>query len=221
MLNVPNLIWLLVLLWSLELGIWSFNLAPLFLTFAAQILNISRPTGIQIKPMKISLLSITTIFALALSSWAADVKLTDVHICCPSCVKGVATATAPVTGLKAVASQDDSTISLSAPDTATLQKGVDALTAAGYFGKSSDPAIKVNAATGAKDQKVKELKIEDLHLCCNSCVKSVNRVLGGVSGVSTNNATKGAKVFTVTGDFNDKEVMNALQGAGLTGKVAK
>jgi copper chaperone CopZ len=173
------------------------------------------------KPMKINILSITTVFALALSVRAADVKLTDVHICCPSCVKGVATATAKVTGLTAVASQDEGTISLSAADTATLQKGADALTAAGYFGKSSDPAIKINAATGAKDQKVKELKIEDLHLCCNSCVKSVNRVLGGISGVSTNTAAKGAKVFTVTGDFNEKEVMTALQGAGLTGKVAK
>jgi copper chaperone CopZ len=65
------------------------------------------------------------------------------------------------------------------------------------------------------------MKIEDLHLCCNSCVKAVNRVLGGVSGVSTNNAAKGAKVFTVSGDFNEKEVMTALQSAGLTGKVAK
>src|SRR5436190_5138320 len=134
--------------------------------------------------MKITFFSLTTIFALALSARAADVKLSDVHICCPSCVKGVATATSKVPGLTAVASQDEGTISLTAADKATLQKGVDALTAAGYFGKSSDPTIKVDGATGAKDQKVKELKIEDLHLCCNSCVKSVNRVLGGISGVT-------------------------------------
>jgi copper chaperone CopZ len=171
--------------------------------------------------MKISFLSLPTVFALALSVQAADVKLSDVHICCASCVKGVATVASKVQGLTAVASQDDGTISLTAADKATLQKGVDALTAAGFYGKSSDPSIKVNGTTGAKDEKVKEMKIEDLHLCCNSCVKSVNKVLTGVPGVTGNTAVKGAKTFTVTGDFNEKDVMTALQGAGLTGKVAK
>jgi copper chaperone CopZ len=151
----------------------------------------------------------------------SSVKLTDVHLCCESCVKGVQKAVAKVPGVKAESDMDDKTISLNAPDAATLQKGVDSLVAAGYYGKSSDAAIKVNGETGAKDVKVKSLKIEDTHLCCPSCVKAVNKALGNVSGVTGNDAKKGATSFEVTGDFNEKDVMDALQKNGLTGHVAR
>jgi copper chaperone CopZ len=166
--------------------------------------------------------SILTILALALaiSARAADVTvtITDVHICCPSCVKGVAKAVADVKGLTAKADQDAGTVTLTGPDTATVQKGADALVAAGFFGKSSDPAIKLNAETGAKNQKAQSIKIEGLHLCCGKCVDSVNEALGTVPGVTGNTAAKGANSFEVTGNFNDKDVFNALQKAGLTGR---
>src|SRR5438045_3864928 len=160
---------------------------------------------------------------LAASVRAADVsaKLTDVHLCCQSCVKGVDKAVGTVSGVTAVSDMDERTISLTGPDTATVQKAVDALVAAGYYGKSSDAGIKVNAETGVKDQKVQSLQLEDVHLCCGKCVKSVNTALSSVSGVTTNTATKGAKSFTISGDFNDKEAVAALQKAGLTGHVAK
>ena len=166
----------------------------------------------------------TTILALALAGSAyaeATVKLTDVHLCCQSCVKGVQKAVAKVPGVKAESDMDDKTISLTAPDNATLQKGVDSLMAAGYYGKSSEADIKVNAETGAKDVKVQKLKIEDTHLCCGSCVKAVNKALADIPGVTGNTATKGATSFEVTGDFNEKAVFDALQKHGLTGKVAQ
>jgi periplasmic mercuric ion binding protein len=166
----------------------------------------------------------TTLVALALAGSAyadASVKLTDVHLCCQSCVKGVQKAVAKVPGVKAESDMDDKTISLTAPDAATLQKGVDSLTTAGYYGKSSDAAIKVNAETGAKDVKVEKLKIEDTHLCCGSCVKAVNKALADIPGVTGNTATKGATSFEVTGDFNEKAVFDALQKKGLTGHVAQ
>lgn len=166
----------------------------------------------------------TTLLALALAGSAyadASTKLSDVHLCCQSCVKGVQKAVAKVPGVKAESDMDEKTVSLTAPDAATLQKGVDSLVAAGYFGKSSDPAIKVSADTGAKDEKVKSMKIEDTHLCCGSCVKAVNKALNGVPGVTGNTAAKGATSFEVTGDFSQKDVMDALQKNGLTGKVAK
>jgi copper chaperone CopZ len=158
--------------------------------------------------------------AVTLSVRAADVTVTisDVHLCCSSCVKGVAAAEAGVTGVTAKADQDEGTVTLSGPDTATVQKGADALVAAGFFGKSSDPTIKINADTGAKDQKVTSIKIEGLHLCCGKCVKAVNEILGTVPGVTGNTAAKGAKSFEVTGNFNDKDVFDALQKGGLTGQ---
>jgi periplasmic mercuric ion binding protein len=161
--------------------------------------------------------------ALTVSVRAADVsvKLAGVHLCCQSCVKGVQKAVGQVPGVTAEADQDEGAVSLTGPDTATVQKAVDALVAAGYFGKSGNADIKVNAHTGARDQTVQSLQVEGVHLCCNKCVKSVNEALGSVTGVTANTAAKDAKTFTVTGNFNDKQVFDALQHAGLTGKAAK
>jgi copper chaperone CopZ len=173
--------------------------------------------------MKTILVSMTMAFALALSVRADDVsvKITDVHLCCDSCVKGAKAAVGKVPGATATVDKDEGTVSLMGPDKATVQKAADALVAAGYFGKSSDASIKINDSTGAKGEKVQSLKIEGLHLCCGKCVKTVNETLGMVSGVKANTATKGAKSFEITGDFNDKEAMTALQKAGLTGQVGK
>jgi copper chaperone CopZ len=173
--------------------------------------------------MKYFIASIVAAFALSLSVQAADVstKLTDVHLCCQSCVKGVAKAVETVSGVTATADMDEGTVSLTGPDAATLQKAADALVAAGYFGKSINPDIKIASATGAKGEKVQSLKVEDVHLCCGKCVKAVNTALESVPGVKANTATKGAKSFEVTGDFNDQEVFAALQKAGLTGHAGK
>jgi periplasmic mercuric ion binding protein len=173
--------------------------------------------------MKSILASAVLAFTVALSAHAADVstKLTDVHLCCQSCVKGANKAVGTVSGVTANADMDSDTVTLTGPDTATVQKAVDALTAAGYYGKSSNPDIKVNGDTGAKDEKVQSLKVEGVHLCCGKCVKAVTKALDTLPGVTGNTAAKGATSFTISGDFNEKDAMTALQNAGLTGHVAQ
>ena len=173
--------------------------------------------------MKNIILPIVIALLVAPAVRAGDVstKVTGVHLCCASCVKGVQKAVADVPGVKITASEDDRSVTLTGPDQATVQKATDSLVAAGYFGKSEDSAIQVRSATGAKNEKVKSLEIEGVHLCCGKCVKAVNTALGEVTGVAGNTATKGAKSFAVTGDFNDKDVFEALQKAGLTGKAVK
>jgi periplasmic mercuric ion binding protein len=173
--------------------------------------------------MKTTLTAICSMIALAVTVQAAEVTttLSDVHLCCQSCVKGVDSAVAKVDGITATCDREAGTVKLVGPDTATVQKAVDALTAAGYFGKSSEASIKVNAETGAKGQKVQSLEVEGVHLCCPKCVKAVNHALEDVPGVKGNTAAKGVKSFTVTGDFNDQDVFNALQKAGLTGQAGK
>ena len=168
--------------------------------------------------MKIIFTALALAFVMAAKAADVTVTITDVHICCQSCVKGVAKAVADVKGLTAKADQDAGTVTLTGSDTATVQKGADALVAAGFFGKSSDPAVKLSTETGAKNQKVQSIKIEGLHLCCGKCVTAVNNVLGTVPGVTGNTAAKGAASFDVTGNFNDKDVFDALQKAGLTGQ---
>ena len=167
--------------------------------------------------MKNTIATIMIALALTLSARAADVsvKISDVHLCCPSCVKGVERAVADVKGLSATADKDAGTVSLTGPDSATVQKGADALVAAGYFGKSGDARIKLVANTGAKGRKVQTLKLEGVHLCCGKCVSAVDKAVKSVAGVKEQTATKNAESFEVTGDFNDKEVVDALQKAGL------
>src|SRR5881394_2596366 len=144
-----------------------------------------------------------TLVAFGWSAQAADttVKLSNVHLCCNSCVKGVDKALSGVTGAKAQSDKDAGTVTISAHDKATAQKAVDALVAAGYFGKSSDAAIKVTANSSAKNGKVQSLKVTGVHLCCNKCVTSVTDALSKVPGVKGNTAAKGAESFEVTGEI--------------------
>jgi copper chaperone CopZ len=158
--------------------------------------------------------------ALAAPPAESKVTLSGVHLCCDNCVNGVTTALKPVTGVSATCDKAASTVALTAADKDTLQKAVDALIAAGYYGKSSDAAVKISTTTGAPEGKVKTLDIAGVHLCCNSCVTAVKGVLAKVDGVKTDTVKTRATSFTVTGDFDAKSVFTELQKAGLTGKVA-
>jgi mercuric ion binding protein len=168
-------------------------------------------------------LSLFAGFAFILSASAADVSVTlsNVHLCCKKCVNGVNKALKPVDGDTATVDQDAGTVQITGPDTATVQKGVDALVAAGYFGTSSDPSIKVDASTGASGKQVQTLEVKGVHVCCKSCVKAINEAVMGVPGVTGDTAAPGAKTFEVTGNFNDQAVFDALQKIGVTGKVAQ
>ena len=172
--------------------------------------------------MKVAALIASLAFVCIASASAESIaKITDVHLCCKSCVTGVEKAIAEVPDAKAAVDQDGGTVTLSGPNAATVQKAADALLAAGYFGKCHDSSVKLDASTGAKGQKVQSLKIEGVHLCCGKCVKAVDRAVKSVAGVKEQTAVKGAKTFEVSGDFNDQEVFTALQKEGLAGKVAK
>ena len=173
--------------------------------------------------MKGIILTVIAAFVLSLSARAADVtvKISEVHLCCKNCVAGVEKALEKVDGAKVEADQEAGTVTITGPDTVTVQKAAAALIKGGYFGKSSDPAIKMNARSGAKDQKVQSVKVEGVHLCCAKCVKAVDHAVKSVPGVKEQTAVKGAKSFEVTGDFNEKELFAALQKEGLCGKVGK
>ena len=158
--------------------------------------------------------------ALATPPADSTVTLSGVHLCCQNCVRGVTTALTPVKGVTANSDMAAGTVVLTAADKETLQKGVDALITAGYYGKSSDSAIKVSDATGAPEGKVKTLDITGVHLCCTSCVTAVKGVLGKIDGIKTDTVKSRATSFTVTGDFDAKNLFSELQKAGLTGKAA-
>ena len=169
----------------------------------------------------VTLASILVAFGWSAQAADTSVKLSNVHMCCNGCVKGVDKALSGVTGATAQSDKDAGTVTIKAPDRAGAQKAVDALVAAGYFGTSSDPAIKVISHSGEKAGKVQSLKVTGVHLCCNKCVTSVTDALSKVPGVKGNTAAKGAESFEVSGDFNAKDAFAELNKAGLSGKAGK
>jgi copper chaperone CopZ len=165
--------------------------------------------------MKLHLLVPLILVGLASVAMAEEkVTLSDVHNCCKSCTKGINKAVGTVPGVKA--DVEKSTVVLTGGSDADLQKAVDALTAAGYSGTSDKADVKVPAPT-APDEQVKSLTVSGVHLCCGKCVKAVDAAAKSVPGVKSQNATKGAKSFEVTGDFNAKALMDALAKAGFCG----
>src|SRR5204863_10048609 len=92
-------------------------------------------------------LALLAALALAVAARAeSSVKLTGVHLCCKSCVTGAEKAVAKVNGATVACDQDAGSVTITAPDAAAAQQAVDSLVGAGYFGKSSDSAIKVKDA---------------------------------------------------------------------------
>jgi copper chaperone CopZ len=169
----------------------------------------------------LTLASLLVAFTWTTQGADTSVKLTDVHLCCNACVKGVDKAISTVTGVTAKSDRDAGTVTLTSAEKANVQKGVDALVEAGYFGKSSDPSIKVTSNSGAKDGKVQSLKVTGVHLCCNKCVSVMNETLTKVEGVKANTAARNVESFEITGDFSAKEVFGALHKAGFSGKAGK
>ncbi len=170
--------------------------------------------------MNKQLLAIVVTAAIATFARAeTSVKISNVHLCCKGCVTGVEKAVAKAKGVTAAVDKDAGTVTLTAADKASAQGAVDALVAAGYYGKSDSADISLKDTSGAKDGKVASLKVSEVHLCCDKCVSAVTKALGKVKGVTGSTAEKKVASFEVTGDFSPKEVFAALQAAGLTGKA--
>lgn len=168
-----------------------------------------------------SIIAFVVVLAVALSARAADtvITLSDVHMCCGQCVNGVPAALKDMANVKGVGNQEKRTIEVTAPDKETAQKAVNALIAAGYFGKSSDATIKAEAPAAPADAKVQAVEVTGVHLCCGRCVTTVKELLTKIDGVKANTVVQRAPSFTVTGDFNAKTIAEELNKAGLAGKV--
>src|SRR5580692_6278431 len=69
------------------------------------------------------------------------VEVSNVHICCGACVKGVGKAVKSVEGITVACDQKAKTVTITAPDDATAQKGIEALAAAGFHGRLNTKAV--------------------------------------------------------------------------------
>ena len=163
--------------------------------------------------MKTKLLTLFIFSALALAARAeSTVTLTGVHVCCPSCVKGITKAISGVSGATAEAAKGSDKVTVTAKNEADAKKAVEAIGAAGYFGKGITPGT-------ASSAKVKSATVDGSHLCCAHCVDDFNKAAMSAAGVTKTSAAKGATSVTVDGDFSPKDLLSALNKAGFNGTV--
>ncbi len=154
------------------------------------------------------------------TSWAAassTVTLAKTHLCCGSCVKDATAAVATVPGATAVCDQKAKSITITAPDDATAQKALDALVAAGFYGKATGGTVTDDS--GAPTGNVKSLTITSIHNCCGKCTKAINKVIKSVPG-ATGEIEPKAETVTITGDFDAQKLVKAFNKAGFSIKVS-
>ena len=149
------------------------------------------------------------------------VEIADVHLCCGACVKAVGTALKGVEGVRGVCDQKAKTVTITAPDDATAQKGIEALAAAGYHGRLETKAVHFPRDSGATKGKVSSLTVTGIHNCCGACNKAIKTAVKKVPGVTGDNAKPKGDSFEVTGDYEATELIRALHEAGFHVKVKK
>lgn len=162
----------------------------------------------------------TCLLAVTFSASAAETKvmLSDVHICCKSCVSDIETHLKEVKGITYTVNKEGGTVALVAQDTASAQAGVDALATAGYHGKSDSKEVMMKDSA-APEGKVAKAEVSNIHNCCGKCTTAIEKAVKAVPGVKELTLKPKATTFEVTGDFDAKALAKALNDAGFQATV--
>ncbi len=165
--------------------------------------------------MKNSLLALLIVAGLTGSAFAeASLTLSGVHNCCGGCEKGIVKAIESVKGATAVV--DGETVTITAKNTPTAKKALEALQEAGYTGTGEGiDAPKAAAST----RTLKGATVSGAHLCCKKCVTAVEKAVASVKGVTGHSIESKASEFTVEGEFSEGDLIAALNQAGFHGQV--
>ena len=146
-------------------------------------------------------LMVLTGTALALAD--SMVEVSGVHLCCPACLKGVAKALEPIEGVTQKCNQDAGTVTITAKDDVTAQKALDALSAAGFHGKTSSPTLTI------KDNP-DPLKVDPVAVVIDGCVGC------GLCGANAHAATLCPSFYRAEVVQNPKwheRLLHSLRGA--------
>jgi copper chaperone CopZ len=164
------------------------------------------------------LLTLLSLFALAAVARAeTTVTMTGVHNCCKSCANGITKAGTSVgSDIEVVA--EGTTVTITTKKKSDAKKAVDAIIAAGYFGKvegaeSAAPSSSKPEATMAK------ATVSGVHLCCKKCVTAAEDAVKSVAGVTKYEIVSKAESFTVEGEFTKSALAAALNSAGFAGDI--
>ena len=164
-----------------------------------------------------------TIVLSAGSIFAGEVTVSNVHLCCGSCIAAVDEALTDVAGVSDVgADQNSKTIRFAAADDKAAAAGIEALARHGFFGKAKHGDKKLDfPANGAKKgDKANTIVLNGVHLCCGACGTGAKKSLDNVAGLSAIEVDRAAGKITLKGAGIDTvKALDALNAGGFYATV--
>jgi periplasmic mercuric ion binding protein len=143
------------------------------------------------------------------------VTISEMHLCCKGCTNAVNKAVAKVPGVTCKANQDELTTVLTADNPKDLQKAVDEIAAAGFYGKVGNTDVTFKPIEFKEGENVRKLEVAHIHNCCKMCTDAITEAIEAVPGVKSNTVKNKQVSFVVEGDFSPTEVIAAIQAAGF------
>jgi len=168
--------------------------------------------------MKQTLLLLSTaLFAISASA-ETTVTMTGVHNCCRSCKVGIEKAGASLKDVTITA--EGKTVKIVAKQKSAAKKAVEAIIAAGYYGKvEGEESASKSSAASKPQSKVTKATVSGVHLCCQKCADAAIDAVKGVAGVTKYDIASKATSFTVEGEFTKADLTAALNSAGFSGEI--
>lgn len=147
------------------------------------------------------------------------VELTGVHLCCQGCVDAADAALMSVEGVTSRCDMEKGTVALTAGDEAAAQKALDALAAAGFYGRPGNRKLTMRAMSNIPRGKVNSVRVSGIHNCCEPCCAAIKEAIATVDGVTGDTAAPHATTFEVIGDFDAATLVKTLNVAGFSARV--
>src|SRR5262245_43286291 len=180
--------------------------------------DIHSPTVISWRRPMRHVLSLVAIFALLLTSRPASaetkVTISDTHLCCRQCLNAVDATLKDMAGVTHKSDQGAKSIEITADSDANAQKAIDALAAAGFYGKLNNDKVKFKPVA-ASDAAVEKIELTGVHNCCGQCNTAITMAVKGVSGVTGTSIKPRETTFTVEGKFKANDVVKSLLDKGF------
>lgn len=169
--------------------------------------------------MGVRVLSVLSMLVAALlgsfASAESTVTLSDMHLCCGACVRGVEKAVQSVEGVTVRVDRKASEAVISAASDESAQLALNAIAKAGFHGSSNHKSIKIKDDSQVKAGQVSRLALTGVHNCCGGCNVAIKKALKSVEGVKDDTAKPKSNQLIVEGAFDGLAVVKALNKAGF------
>src|SRR5438874_5124022 len=108
---------------------------------------------------------------------AEKVEVKGVHLCCGNCVKSVGNILGKIDGVTdAACDRATKTVTFTAKDAATAKKAFESLAKGGFYGTATCEGKALQIKAEAPKGKVNSVTVNDVHVCCNSCRKALQKL---------------------------------------------